>query len=81
MLCNGGGWGVSNFKEKCYEGQRFNVISVTRGWVGVQFPRKRCYVTLEWPNTHISLNSINTGAEHCGFVYMIKATYMIYPFN
>ena len=27
----------------------FNVISVTRGWVGVQFAEKWRYVTLEWP--------------------------------
>ena len=27
----------------------FNIISVTRWWVGVQFPEKRRYVTLEWP--------------------------------
>ena len=26
---------------------RFNVIGVTRGWVGVKFPGKKCYVTLE----------------------------------
>ena len=35
--------------RKHYEGVRFNVISVTRGWVGVQFPEKKPYVTLEWP--------------------------------
>ena len=51
MLRNadGGGW-VSNFPEKKrYEGLRFKVISVTRGWVGVQYPGKKRYVTLEWP--------------------------------
>ena len=26
--------------KKRYEGVRFIVISVTRGWVGVQFPEK-----------------------------------------
>ena len=32
---------VSDFLEKKrYEGVIFNVISVTRGWVGVQFPEK-----------------------------------------
>ena len=41
--------GVSIFRKKRYEGIRFNVISVTKGWVGVQFPEKKCYVTLEWP--------------------------------
>ena len=31
--------GVSNFQgKKNYEGVRFKVISVTRGWVGVEFP-------------------------------------------
>ena len=24
-----------------YEGVRFNVISITRGWVGVQFPEEK----------------------------------------
>ena len=33
--CSLGG-GVSFPGKKCYEGVRFNVISVTRGWVGVK---------------------------------------------
>ena len=33
--------GVSDFPEKSYEGVRFDVICVMRGWVGVQFPEKR----------------------------------------
>ena len=43
---------MSTFPEKKrYEGIRFNVISVTRGCVGVQFPEeKKRYVTLEWPH-------------------------------
>ena len=40
---------MSIFRKKRYEGVRFNVISVTRGWVGVQFPEKKRYITLEWP--------------------------------
>ena len=42
MLRNADGGGrVSDFLEKKrYEGVMFNVISVTRGWVGVQFPEK-----------------------------------------
>ena len=43
------GGGVKFSGKKHYEGVRFNVISVTRGWVGVQFPGKKRYVTLEWP--------------------------------
>ena len=36
-----GGGRVSDFPEKKrYEDVRFNVISVTRGWVGVKFPEK-----------------------------------------
>ena len=46
-----GDGGVSFPGKKRYEGVRFNVISVTRGWVGVKFPGKKCYVTLEWPHT------------------------------
>ena len=41
--------GVRFSGKKRYEGVRFNVISVTRGWVWVQFPEKKRYVTLEWP--------------------------------
>ena len=43
-----GGW-VSAFPEKKrYEGVWFNIISVImRGWVGVKFPRKKHYATLE----------------------------------
>ena len=37
----GGGGGVRLYGKKRYEGVRFNVISVTRGWVGVQFPEKK----------------------------------------
>ena len=35
-----GGGGVWFSGEKRYEDVMFNVISVTRGWVGVQFPGK-----------------------------------------
>ena len=51
MLRNadGGGGVVKLSGKKRYEGVRFNVISVTRGWVGVQLPGKKRYVTLEWP--------------------------------
>ena len=33
----GGGGGVRFSGKKRYEGVMFNVISVTRGWVGVNF--------------------------------------------
>ena len=36
----GGGGGVKFSGKKRYEGVMFNVISVTRGWVGVQFAEK-----------------------------------------
>ena len=48
MLLNAIG-GVSNFQKKHYEGLWFNVISIARGWVGVNFEKKKRYVTLEWP--------------------------------
>ena len=35
--------------KKHYEGVHLNVISVTRGCVGVNFPGKKRYETLEWP--------------------------------
>ena len=48
VLRNADGVGFGGVKfsgKKRYEGARFNVISVTRGWVGVQFPGKKHYVT------------------------------------
>ena len=39
LLHNADG-GVWFSGKKHYEGVMFNVISVTRGWVGVQFPEK-----------------------------------------
>ena len=45
---NADGGGVQIFGKKRYEGVRFNVICVTREWMGVQFPGKKRYVTLEW---------------------------------
>ena len=38
---DGGGGGVRFSGKKRYEGVQFNVISVTRGWVGVKFPGKK----------------------------------------
>ena len=52
VLCNAVGVGVGGVSfpgKKHYEGVRFNVISITRGWVGVKFTGKKHYVTLEWP--------------------------------
>ena len=49
-----GGGGVSGFPEKnLYDGVRFVVISVMRGWVGVKFLGKQRYVILEWPLNEI----------------------------
>ena len=45
-------WGVGGCqlsRKKRYEGARFNVISVTRGWVGVKYPGKKHCVTIERP--------------------------------
>ena len=52
-----GGGGCQIFQKKRYECVRFNVIGVTRGWVGVQFPEKKRYVTLEWPVTSDDLDT------------------------
>ena len=42
MLRNADGGGGCHvfYGKKRYEGVMFNVISVSRGWVGVQFPGK-----------------------------------------
>ena len=54
---------MSNFPgKKLYEGERYNVISVTRGWVGVKFPEKKCYVIIEWSlcvEIHFNVNPPN----------------------
>ena len=60
---NAMGVGVSAFPEKFkrYECVRFNVnISVTRGWVGVKFPGKKRYVTLEWPQNEYFAHDLIT---------------------
>ena len=55
MLRNAvGGGRVSDFPEKKrYEDVRFNIICVTKGWMGVGFPEQKRYVTLEWPLTDL----------------------------
>ena len=55
----GGGGGVSFPGKKRYEGVRFNVISVTRRWVGVKFPGKKRYVTLVAPKYNNNNNRRN----------------------
>ena len=30
--------------KKHYEGIRFNVVSVTKGWMGVKYPGENCYL-------------------------------------
>ena len=37
----GGGGGINFCGKKRYEGVTCKVISVTRGWVGVQFPENK----------------------------------------
>ena len=45
------GWNDVRFPgEKRFEDVRVNVISVTRGCVGDEFPEKKHYATLEWPD-------------------------------
>ena len=57
----GVGWGVRFSRKKRYEGVRCNVISITRGWVGIQFPEKKCCVTLEWPLISLVLGDTYRG--------------------
>ena len=47
VLRNAVGVGVYFPGKKRYEGVRFNVIYVTRGWVGIHFFGKKHYVTLK----------------------------------
>ena len=39
------GGGVTFSGKKRYEGVMYNVISVTMGWMGVQFPGEKRYAT------------------------------------
>ena len=55
-------------------GTLFNVISITRGWVGIQFPGKKCYVTLEWPL--MNFEKIYIGIS-CQNNIMIRCVYTI----
>ena len=51
--------GVSFPGKRHYEGIRFNIISVTRGWVEVKFPGEKHYVTLEWLRSENYLDVAN----------------------
>ena len=55
----GGGGGCQLSRKKRYEGLRFNVISVTRGWVGVKITGKKRYVTLECPQRGIRTRALS----------------------
>ena len=44
----GDGWHQIS-RKKCCKGVVFNVISATTRWLGIKFPEKKRYVTLEWP--------------------------------
>ena len=49
-----------------------NSVSVTRGWVGVQFPGKKRFVTLEWPLT------TNLRMEQIIVLYSVKKLVLLY---
>ena len=51
MIRNAMGWGCQLSRKDRYDSVRFNVICITRGWVGFKFPGKKHYITLEWPLT------------------------------
>ena len=62
------GWeGVQFPGKKRYEGVRFNVIGITRGWVST-FQKKR-YVTLECPLIVISIVWYSLGGGY--FAYYV----------
>ena len=52
--------GVSHFAgKKRYKGVRFNVIGVTKGWVGISFPEKALLNTFNGPKAiHSSWSSV-----------------------
>ena len=60
MLRNADGGGGVKFSGKSVtKVYTCNVISVMRGWVGVQIPGKKHYVTLEWPLIPLNRNIRN----------------------
>ena len=64
------GWvGVSFPGKKCYEGVRFNVISITRGWVGVIIAGKKRHATLEW--------LLNVEQKKCYNVHWLKIQHYV----
>ena len=52
------GGGVRFYGKKRYKGVRLTIICVMRGWVVVQFPQKKRYVTLEWLLSGGNANSV-----------------------
>ena len=68
---------MSDFHEKkhvSYGGVRFNVISVTRGSMGITFSGKKRYETLEWPlsSKDVSFIAGNTypACARCAVVFL-----------
>ena len=72
MLRNAvGGGSVSNFPEKDVTNV-FNIISVTRGRVDVNFPEKKHFVTLEWPLTDIMISLIDQWLSQVGYNHNVN---------
>ena len=63
VLCNTMGVGVSNVLGKNYEGVQFNVISVSRWWVAIDFPGKNHYIIRVAPKNCFKLNGLATRKE------------------
>ena len=53
MLRNavGGRWGSAFLEKSVTEVYGSTLLALRGGWVGVKFPGKKRYVTLEWPLT------------------------------
>ena len=68
--------GVSFPGKKRHEGARFNVISVTRRWMGVKFPGKKRYVTLEWAHTAQDKWACKRGCQFAAVFGIIPVTMM-----
>ena len=53
----GGGWMSAFLKKSVTEVYGSMLLALRGGWVGVKFPGKKRYVTLEWPQMRLTKTS------------------------
>ena len=63
--------GVTFPEQKHYEDVRFNVISITRGWVGIKFPEKKA-LRKAW-TAHYSIQSTTYDDDNADINSLVDA--------